>query len=73
MKQSIWRKKKVDIKDVVGISDKLRSLLIDNDINDSNNLFDAKEDELLEIKGLGAKTLEKIKDKVTEHLQSAND
>ncbi len=65
--------KKVYIKDISDLSDKLKSLLIENDIDDSNKLFEVEDQVLLEIKGLGSKTIDKIKDIVTEYLKKNND
>ena len=63
------KEKKVDISEVDGITDKLKNILIDNDITDSTLLFNATNEELLAIKGLGDKTIDKIKEAVNVNLK----
>ena len=58
------------IKDLQKISDKLKNILIDNKINDTNIFFSADKKELLSFKGLGEKTLEKLYLNIKEELRN---
>ena len=63
------KEKSVNISDIDNISEKIKNILIENDITDSNKFFDTPEEDLLELKGLGAKTLEKINTSISDHLK----
>ena len=52
--------KNIKIKDLNSISEKFKSLLIDNKIKEISEFFNTDKEVLLELKGLGEKTLEKL-------------
>jgi len=52
--------KNIKIKDLNSISEKFKSLLIDNKIKETSEFFNTDKEVLLELKGLGEKTLEKL-------------
>ena len=65
--------KKVDISSIKDLSDKFKTILIENNITDSTILFETEDEDLLKLKGLGVKTVDKIKNIVTEYLKSINE
>ena len=52
--------KNIKIKDLNNISDKFKNLLIDNKIKKTSEFFNTDKEVLLQLKGLGEKTLEKL-------------
>ena len=52
--------KNIKIKDLNSISEKFKNLLIDNKIKETSEFFNTDKEVLLELKGLGEKTLEKL-------------
>ena len=64
------KSKKISISDLKTLSEKYKNLLIDNEIIDTTVYLDKSEDELLEIKGLGPKTVEKINEIINNELKS---
>ena len=52
--------KNIKIKDLNSISEKFKSLLIDNKIKETSEFFNTDKEVLLQLKGLGEKTLEKL-------------
>ena len=62
--------KSVDISGIEGITDKIKNILIENNIINTKIFFDTSEEELLKMKGLGAKTLEKLKISINDSLKS---
>ena len=63
--------KKVKIKDLTTISEKLKNVLIDNKIKDTAEFFTTNEEDLLNFKGLGEKTLEKLTLNIKEELKNS--
>jgi len=62
--------KNVKIKDLKDISEKFKNLLIDNKIKETSEFFNTDKEVLLELKGLGEKTLEKLTLNIKEELKN---
>jgi len=62
--------KNIKIKDLETISDKLKNLLIDNKIKETSTFFTTDNEDLLALKGLGEKTLEKLSFSIKEELKN---
>jgi len=60
----------IDLSSVNGLSDKLVNLLLENNIKTSKDFLTADTDTLLDIKGFGEKTYEKVK-KIIQEVLSA--
>jgi len=67
-KTDYLRNKAININDLDNLTDKYKSILIDNGINDTKQFLDTDKEELLKFKGLGEKTLEKINDFIIDEI-----
>ena len=63
--------KNIKIKDLNSISEKFKNLLIDNKIKETSDFFNTDKEVLLELKGLGEKTLEKLIINIKEELKDS--
>jgi len=63
--------KNIKIKDLKEISEKFKNLLIDNNIKETSEFFKADKEVLLELKGLGEKTLEKLILNIKDELKNS--
>ena len=63
--------KNIKIKDLKEISEKFKNLLIDNNIKETSEFFKADKEVLLELKGLGEKTLEKLISNIKDELKNS--
>ena len=62
--------KNIKIKDLQTISDKFKNILIDNKIKETSTFFTTDNKDLLALKGLGEKTLEKLSLNIKEELKN---
>ena len=62
--------KNIKIKDLQTISDKFKNILIDNKIKETSTFFTTDNKDLLALKGLGEKTLEKLFLNIKEELKN---
>ena len=66
------KSKKLDISKINDLSSKYKKLLLDSDILDTTMYLEKDEKELLSIKGIGPKTIDKITKIINNQLMSAN-
>ena len=62
--------KNIKIKDLKDISEKFKNLLIDNKIKETSEFLNTDKEILLELKGLGEKTLEKLTSNIKDELKN---
>jgi len=62
--------KNIKIKDLKNISEKFKNLLIDNKIKETSEFLNTDKEILLELKGLGEKTLEKLTSNIKDELKN---
>ena len=62
--------KNLKIKNLTTISEKIKNVLIDNKIKDTTEFFNTSHEDLLNFKGLGEKTLEKLTLNIKEELKN---
>ena len=62
--------KNIKIKDLKNISEKFKNLLIDNKIKETSEFLNTDKEMLLELKGLGEKTLEKLTSNIKDELKN---
>jgi N utilization substance protein A len=62
--------KNIKIKDLQTISDKFKNILIDNKIKETSTFFTTDNKDLLALKGIGEKTLEKLSLNIKEELKN---
>ena len=64
--------KSIDIDAIDGLSDKYKSIFKENNINTSKDFFATANEDLLALKGIGEKTLDKISETINKQLKSIN-
>ena len=67
-KSDYLKNKAVKINDLTTLTDKHKTILIDNGLEDTKQFLNATKEDLLKFKGLGEKTLEKINDSIIEEI-----
>ena len=66
------KSKKINIQDIELLSNKYKSVLIENGIKTTTAFLETEDRDLLDLKGIGEKTLDKIKSIINETLRKIN-
>ena len=64
------KNQKVDLSEIKSITSKYRKILSDNDILTSKDFLSKEKEELIELKGLGEKSISSLTEKIKEALQT---